>query len=103
MIPLRESAHGISFAVRVQPRAERPGIRGIVGEGPDAALKLGLAAPPVDGRANQELVRFFAEFFHVPQFSVEILSGAESRNKIVRIQGLTIDEVRMAITRSFTV
>jgi uncharacterized protein len=84
MIPVHESAKGITFAVKVHPRARKNAITGIVGN----ALKLALTAPPVEGRANQAVIEFFAELFAIPRSSVTIASGETSRNKIVRISGL---------------
>ena len=89
MIPIRESASGASFAVRVQPRASKTALAGILGEGADAVLKVALAAPPVEGKANEALVSFFADLFDVPRSSVSVLSGAQSRNKVLRVQGAT--------------
>lgn len=83
MIPVHESAKGITFAVKVHPRARKNAITGIVGN----ALKLALTAPPVEGRANQAVIEFFAELFAIPRSSVTIASGDTSRNKIVRISG----------------
>jgi len=84
MIPLHETAQGITFAVKVHPRARKNAITGIVGD----ALKLALTAPPVEGRANQAVIEFFAELFAIPRSSVTIASGEASRNKIVRIAGV---------------
>jgi uncharacterized protein (TIGR00251 family) len=85
VIPIRDSHSGVSFAVKVHPRARKNAITGEVGE----ALKLALTAPPVDGRANQAVVEFFADLFEIPRSSVTIASGATSRNKVVRIAGIT--------------
>jgi uncharacterized protein (TIGR00251 family) len=85
MITVQESAKGIVFAVKVQPRARRNAITGVVGD----ALKLALTAPPVDGRANQAVVEFLAELFEIPRASVTITSGETSRNKVVRIAGMS--------------
>ena len=85
MIPLHETAKGISFAVKVHPRARKNAVTGIVGD----ALKLALTAPPVEGRANQAVIEFFAELFAIPRSSVTIASGETSRNKIVRIAGVS--------------
>jgi uncharacterized protein len=90
LIPLRESADGVSFSVRVQPRASRAAITGVLGD----AMKVALAAPPVDGKANEALIRFLAELFGVPRSSVEIVSGEASRNKVVRVVGVTVGFVR---------
>lgn len=85
MIPLHETAKGITFAVKVQPRARKNAITGTVGD----ALKLALTAPPVEGRANQAVIEFFAELFAIPRSSVTIASGETSRNKIIRIAGVS--------------
>ena len=98
MIPLRETTAGVSFKVRVQPRASLTAITGVLGEGDDAALKVALAAPPVEGRANEALVRFFAELFDVPPSAIEIASGGQSRNKVVRVAGASIAHVRDRLT-----
>jgi uncharacterized protein (TIGR00251 family) len=85
VIPVQETATSISFSVKVQPRARKNAIMGAVGD----ALKLAVTAPPVEGRANQAVIEFFAELFEIPRASVTIASGATSRNKVVRIVGLT--------------
>lgn len=51
----------------------------------DGAIKIDVAAPPEDGKANAELIRFLAEYFDVPRSSVEILSGQTGRRKVVKI------------------
>jgi uncharacterized protein len=90
MIPVRDTAAGVTFTVKVQPRARKNAITGVVGD----ALKLALTAPPVDGRANEACIKFFANLLDVPRSSVTIASGKTSRNKVIRVAGLTADEVR---------
>jgi len=89
MIPLRETGKGVSFAVKVHPRARRNAITGEVGE----AIKLALTAPPVDGKANQAVIEFFAHLFEIPRSSVTITSGLTSRLKVVLIGGLNAGQV----------
>jgi uncharacterized protein len=84
MIPIHETTKGITFAVKVHPRARKNAITGTVGD----ALKLALTAPPVEGKANQAVIEFFADLFEIPRSSVTIASGETSRNKIVRISGM---------------
>jgi uncharacterized protein len=84
MIPLQETARGITFAVKVHPRARKNAITGQVGD----SLKVALTAPPVDGKANQAVIEFFADLFAIPRSSVTIASGETSRNKTVRISGM---------------
>jgi uncharacterized protein (TIGR00251 family) len=98
MIPIRETAKGLTFAVKVHPRARKNAITGTVGD----ALKLALTTPPVDGRANDAVVEFFADFFQIPRASVTIASGASSRNKVVRITGATTEQVRRRLTAAIT-
>jgi len=80
--------------VKVHPRARRSAINGRFGE----AYKLDLAAPPVDGKANEECVRFFAELAGVPRARVRIVTGMTSRMKVVEVEGMSQDELerRMA-------
>jgi len=85
MIPVTESSKGISFSIKVHPRARKNAITGVMGD----ALKLALTAPPIEGRANQAVIEFFAELFEIPRSSVTIASGETSRNKKVKIAGLT--------------
>jgi uncharacterized protein len=85
MIPLQESAKGISFSIKVHPRARKNVITGVVGD----ALKLALTAPPVEGKANQAVIEFFADLFAIPRSSVTIASGETSRNKVVRVSGVS--------------
>ena len=81
---LKDVAGGVEIAVRVQPRASRSKIVGELG----AELKVQLAAPPVDGEANEALVELFARLFKIPKRQVELLSGATSRSKRLRVEGL---------------
>jgi len=90
MFPVNESAKGVTFAVKVQPRARKDAITGTVGD----ALKLALTAPPVEGKANQAVIEFFAEFFEIPRSSVSIASGETSRNKVIRVWGMSAQQVR---------
>ena len=72
------------LSVKVHPRAKRSAITGRFGD----AWKLDLAAPPVDGKANEECVRFLAEFAGVPRSRVRIVTGASGRMKVVEIEGV---------------
>jgi uncharacterized protein (TIGR00251 family) len=93
MIPVREATTGLSFAVKVHPRARKNAVTGTVGD----ALKLSLTAPPVEGKANQAVVEFFADFFQISRSSVTITSGESSRLKIVRITGITAEQLRQRL------
>ncbi|HUR36456.1 MAG TPA: DUF167 domain-containing protein [Terriglobales bacterium] len=82
---ITENKGSITLTVKVHPRAKKNAITGMVGE----ALKLSLTSPPLDGRANDACIEFFAKLFRVPRSSVTIAAGEKSRNKIVRVIGLT--------------
>jgi uncharacterized protein len=98
MIPVQESAKGITFAVKVHPRARKNAITGLVGD----ALKLAITAPPVEGKANQAVTEFFADLFAIPRSSVTIASGETSRNKIVRISGLGRGSLEQRLSEALT-
>jgi len=90
VIPFHESDGGVSFAVKVHPRAKKNAITGELGD----ALKVSLTTPPVEGRANGACVEFFAKLLKVPRSSVTIAAGQTSRNKVVRVVGVTGQYVR---------
>ena len=95
MLELNEKDGGVTIKVRVQPRAPRTEI---VGEHA-GALKLRVAAPPVDGKANEECRRFLAKLFEVSATSVEIISGDSSRDKVIRIRSISARRVLEALGR----
>src|SRR5437762_12290589 len=90
MLSIQEIAGGISFQVKVHPRAKKDAITGALGD----ALKLSLTAPPVEGRANDACVEFFSRLLKVPRSSITIASGRSSRLKAIRIAGITAAEFR---------
>jgi uncharacterized protein len=81
--------HGVTISLHVQPKASRTALAGEVG----GSLKLRVAAPPVDGAANDEIVRFLSKLLRVPKSSIEIVSGVRSRKKVVLITGIEVEEV----------
>ena len=94
MIPIRETTSGATFQVRVQPRAKKNAIVGEVGE----ALKLTLTEPPVEGRANEACIALLAKILNVARSSITIASGESSRNKVIRVAGLSAEQVRARLT-----
>jgi uncharacterized protein len=94
IIPIKQTLAGASFAVRVHPRAKKNAITGEVGD----SLKLSLTAPPVDGKANDACIEFFAKLLEVPRSSVTIAAGHSSRNKVIRVTGLTGPQVRQRLS-----
>ena len=89
MIPIRQTRSGVTFSIKVHPRAEKNGITGEVGD----ALKVALTAPPVEGKANEACIDFFAKLLEVPRSSVTIGAGETSRNKVIRVVGLPAAEI----------
>ena len=81
------------ISVKVQPRAKRTELVEKLGD----TYRLRLAAPPVDGKANEACVRFFAQRFGVAQSAVRIVSGLSSRLKVVEIEGADSAEVERVL------
>ena len=73
----------------IQPKASKPGFAGIHGD----RLKVRVAASPVDGRANRELVRFLAGILELAPASIELVAGFTSRQKTVRIEAISRDQL----------
>jgi uncharacterized protein (TIGR00251 family) len=94
MIPIGDTPAGATFSVKVHPRAKKNAITGEVGD----ALKLALTAPPVEGRANEACIEFLAKVLSVPRSSITIAAGESSRNKLIRVAGLSAAEVRNRIS-----
>lgn len=85
----QERSEGVEIRIHIQPRASKTEIVGPYGQ----ALKIRIAAPPVDGQANAELCRFLAGQLGVPQQFVQVISGFSSRQKRVFIKGRTLSEI----------
>ena len=90
MVPVKTTAAGCSFQVRVHPRAKKNAIGGEIGD----ALKLSLTAPPFEGKANDACIRFLSELLQVPRSSVTIAAGDTSRDKVIHVSGLTAAQVQ---------
>ena len=87
---VRPSKDGILLNLRVPPGAKTSALGGLYGEG---AVKLAVAAPPVDGKANAEVERFLAGLLGVTQSAVAVVRGVSSRDKSVLVRGCREDEV----------
>ena len=96
-IPIRDTPTGATFQVKVHPRAKKNAITGEVGD----ALKLALTSPPVDGRANEACIAFLAELLNVPRSSVTIAAGQTSRNKLIRVAGMTAAQLQQKLSVAF--
>jgi hypothetical protein len=84
MAVISERDGAVTFEVKVQPRASRTALAGQQA----GAIRLSVAAPPVEGKANEECRRFLAELLGVRRSAVEIVSGASSRTKVIRVRGI---------------
>ena len=87
---INEEETGCTFHVRVQPRSRRNEITGLHGD----TLKIRLTAPPIEGKANQALQKFLAKQLRIPPSAVEILAGHTSRQKRVRVTGVSAEAIR---------
>jgi len=93
LIPVRDGDKGATFAVRVQPRASRNAVTGVMGD----AVKIALTAPPVEGKANEACINFLANLLNVSRSSVTIASGESSRNKVIRVAGVRASELEQRL------
>lgn len=85
----RAGTEGVSVAVKVQPRARRPGLQGRAPGSDGEALRIGVAEPAEDGRANTATCALIAEVLHVPTSAVTVMRGATSRQKVLLVAGDT--------------
>jgi uncharacterized protein len=95
LLDLLKTAEGVVFLVRVQPRASRDEVSGIV----EGAMKVRLQAPALEDRANTALCEYLARLLKTPKSAVRILSGERSRIKRIAIRGVTEVEVRKLLTQ----
>ena len=82
---IRVNESGVFLSCHVQPGAKRTAVAGVYG----TALKISLAAPPVDGKANKELCVFLAKKLKLPKSAVTLVSGQTSRDKVVFLPGIS--------------
>ena len=87
--PLTPTPTGAHLVVRVQPRASRNEIAGISG----GAIRIRLMAPPVEGAANDALVRLLAARLDLPRSALALISGQTGRTKVVAVEGVSAEEV----------
>jgi uncharacterized protein len=95
MLDLETREGAVILAVRVQPRASKDEIAGVLG----GALKVRLRAPALEGRANETLCEFLAELLKTPKAAVRILSGHHSRSKRVEVRGVTELQILSLVAR----
>ena len=98
MIPLTPTPGGVTFRIRVTPRAGRTVVAGERGD----ALVIKLAAAPVDGAANDALIALLASLLDRPKRDVSIVSGERSRDKVMEIRGTSLDRVATMLDRALS-
>ena len=84
------------IAVKVKTRAPKPGIDGFM---PDGTLKVRVCEAPVKGKANKAVLRLLAEYLSLPESALELISGASSSRKLVRVSGLSQPELQKRFIR----
>jgi uncharacterized protein len=91
--PVEQSGSSVLLRLRVQPRAGRDELAGLHGD----AIRIRLQAPPVDGSANEALVRLLARQLQVPRSRIRLRTGHSSRSKVVIIEGADAAQVRRSL------
>ncbi len=92
---LRELPEGVAILVTAAPRASRSEVTGLA----EGRLRIRVAAPPVEGAANEELVRFLAKALGVPRSAVAVTAGAAGRRKTVLVRGIAAAAARSLVAR----
>jgi uncharacterized protein (TIGR00251 family) len=93
LIAVRQTVAGVAFSVKIHPRAQRNPVTQELGD----ALKVSLTAAPIDGKANDACIEFFANLLKVPRSSVTMAAGQTSRNKVIRVAGLSVEALEQRL------
>ena len=93
MIPVSETENGVVVNIRVVPRASRCELAGVQGD----ALKIRITAPPVEGAANKECIKFLSDMLGVKKSQIKIISGHKSKNKKISILGISRKEIERVV------
>jgi uncharacterized protein len=91
---LQNSANGILLHLQIQPQARRNEVAGVHGD----RLKIRIAAPPVDGKANEEVLRFLRKQLNIPLSNLELVRGETSRAKDILCMGITSELIEERLT-----
>jgi uncharacterized protein len=91
--PIRATARGVGLTLHVQPGASRTEAAGLHGD----AVKIRIAAPPVDGAANEAVIRFLADRLGVERRAVRLVAGVSGRRKRVEVDGVSVGAARTAL------
>ena len=93
MVNIKETADGVILQVHVVPRSAKSEVAGVHGD----ALKLRIAAPPVEGQANKECIRFLSDILGIRKKQVIIVGGSKSKNKTIAIEGIRKKDIEALI------
>jgi uncharacterized protein (TIGR00251 family) len=93
MFSITEGQDGIIFSLRVIPRSSRCEVAGVQND----ALKLKITAPPVEGKANEECIRFLSDKLGIKRNRITIKAGHKSKNKTISISGITKEDLKSII------
>ena len=91
---LHDGKTGAAIAVRVTPRASRNKIVEILADG---TIKIHIAAPPVDGEANEKLIEFLSDVLNIPRSRLEIVAGLSGRDKLISVLDMDAETVHQRI------
>ena len=91
-----DARQGAAITVKVTPRARKTGVDGLMADG---TIKIRVAAPPVDGAANERLIEFLAEVLELPKGQIEIIAGAASERKLISLVGISPEAVDATFQR----
>lgn len=94
MTQIRDEGPAATFTIKVHPRARKNAITGKIGD----VFKVSLTAPPADRKANHACIQLLANLLKVPRSSVTITSGQTNRTKVIRVVGVTAEQVRIRLT-----
>lgn len=98
---LAEVPDGVRIRVRAQPRASRSAVVGTIDDGRGGlALKVAVAAPPVEGAANAAIVELLADVLEVPRRAVVVARGESGRSKQVEVRGITVEVAAARLARA---
>jgi uncharacterized protein (TIGR00251 family) len=89
----KDTPDGCTLTTRIHPGARKNTITGVH----DAALKISLTTPPIEGRANEALIAFLSDHLHIPKSRIALVAGTTSRSKTLRITGKSAAEVQAAL------
>jgi len=94
-LQLREADGGCSISLKVIPKSSRNQVAGVEG----GVLKIKIQAPPVEGAANEAVIKFLSGLFHQPKSSILVIKGQQSRHKVIRIKGAQVKEILESLAK----